>query len=63
MKRQRPSRTVVVVAALICVSAFPAAQAPPRPLTVSGDVGTALSLTLDDLDALPRTGVEVEDEG
>src|SRR5262245_43203950 len=36
---------------------------PPSALAVTGDVGTALSLTPSDLTSLPRTRVEIKEDG
>jgi len=54
---------VVAVALLALVARGAAAQTPARTLTVAGEVGTPLTLSLDELKALPRTTVEVVDDG
>ena len=41
----------------------PPSSTPPAALAVNGDVGTTLSLTPADLKSLPRTRVEVKDDG
>src|SRR5688500_14303763 len=46
-----------VVVALISVAASGAAQSPAGTLIVAGDVGTPLTLSLEELKALPRTTV------
>lgn len=56
-------RLVAVVAALICAPVSAAAQPAAGPLVVAGDVQTPLSLSLADLEALPRTKVQIDDQG
>lgn len=41
----------------------PTSSTPPSALAVNGDIATALSLTPADLKSLPRTRVEVKDDG
>jgi DMSO/TMAO reductase YedYZ molybdopterin-dependent catalytic subunit len=75
---QSPRRGSAVIAVLLaagCASAATAQSAPgmarpqtaavtaPTTLTVGGDVATPLALSAGDLKALPRTTVEVTDEG
>lgn len=60
----RAIRLVVALAAAVLIAAAsPRAQSAPQTLTIAGDVGTPLSLTPDALKALPRTRVEVEEDG
>ncbi len=54
---------IALAAAIASGAPLVAAQTAPRSLTVTGDVGTPLSLTPEGLKTLPRTKVEVEDEG
>lgn len=54
---------VALAAAFLIATAFPRAQSAPPTLAIAGDVDTPLSLTPDALKALPRTRVEVEEDG
>jgi len=61
-------RSLFLAALLMAVSVAGWAQAPASPtvspaLAVNGDVGTALSLTPADLKSMPRTRVEVKEDG
>jgi hypothetical protein len=56
-------RLVAVVAALICAPVSAAAQPAAGPLVVAGHVQTPLSLSLADLEVLPRTKVQIDDQG
>lgn len=50
-------------AAIACASTPSAAQAPARPLAIVGDVSAPLSIAPHELQALPRTRVEVKEDG
>jgi hypothetical protein len=63
MARMRKSLTTSTVVALLCATTLYAAQAAKQPLTVAGDVATPLSLTPEQLTTMPRTKVEVKEDG
>ena len=56
---------VAIAVALFALTpaATAAAQTPERTLIVGGDVATPLTLAVDDLKTLPRTTVEVQEDG
>src|SRR5262245_9754374 len=65
MRQQLIGRAGCAALMVMCLAGHAAAQAPASPaakLTVGGDVGKPLSLTPDDLKALPRSRVEVKTE-
>ncbi len=56
-------RAMALAAAVMSGSTLLVAQTAPRSLAVGGDVGTPLSFTPEELETLPRTKVEVQEDG
>jgi len=63
MPRTRLLLTVCIAATIAWTTTITAAQTTTQALTVAGDVGTPLSVTLEQLKAFPRTKVEVKEDG
>ncbi len=63
MTRVRMSLTTGIVIALLGATTLNAAQAASQALAVAGDVATPLSLTPEQLKTMPRTKVEVKEDG
>ena len=59
----RKSTIAGIVAGLLWTALPGAAQVASQPLAVAGDVASPMSLTAEQLKALPRTKVEVNEDG
>src|SRR5262245_8707075 len=63
MAHARISMSARIAVVLLWAATLSAAQTASSPLTVAGDVATPLSLTADQLKTLPRTKVDVNEDG
>jgi DMSO/TMAO reductase YedYZ molybdopterin-dependent catalytic subunit len=63
MTRTRLLQTAGIAVMLLWATTLNASQAAGQSLTIAGDVTTPLSLTPEQLKALPRTKVDIKEEG